>query len=76
MTKYTKGPWKVGGPYPSISICTLEETEYGMRWDPMTILWDDVKHEAPDELKANAHLIAAAPDLLQACRKLKAPDQQ
>lgn len=28
---------------------------------------NDIKYHSPDKARANAHLIAAAPDLLQAC---------
>lgn len=57
---HTKGPWRASGTYgmivtDNLSICQLE-----------------VNHNEPtftfEEYKANAKLIAAAPDLLNACK--------
>lgn len=61
-SKYTPGPWSVG------------------KWDERTAGWhidaESVSHIASalylggtDPAKANAHLIAAAPDLLAACEQ-------
>ena len=65
MTEHTPGPWVVGGPWPKISICQPEAD--GDPWNFITWMWDDWAVEAPDEVKANATLIAAAPELLEAC---------
>ncbi len=55
--KHTKGPWKVGGKTGFINQLAIEPsigTAYG----------------AGEELQANARLIAAAPDLLEALEAL------
>ena len=62
---HTPGPWVVGGPWPKISICQPEED--GDPWNFVLWVWDDLVVQAPDEVKANAALIAAAPELLEAC---------
>ena len=66
---HTPGAWVTGGPYPTVSVCTIDSDG---EWFPITILWDWNDHkrngEAPEEVKANARLIAAAPDLLAACK--------
>ena len=68
---HTPGSWEVGGPYPSVTVCNIVEVgEEGEHWEIITWLWQDIKREASDEIKANAHLIAAAPDLLEACERM------
>jgi hypothetical protein len=52
---HTPGPWK-------IQRHTLADKEFSV--GPATIAYDDVDH---DEQDANAALIAAAPELLEAC---------
>ncbi len=63
MSTYTQGPWKIltatshsrgvfGGPHDSL-IATVQSGA-GLN--------------VPTEIDANAHLIAAAPDLFDACR--------
>lgn len=54
MSAHTKGPWRVGGPTEYTNQVSIEPAigcVYG----------------AGDEVKANANLIAAAPELLTAC---------
>ena len=63
--KHTPGPWVVGGPWPAVNVCYIEEEDH---WESIVERWDYRDGEAPDEVKANAHLIAAAPELLEACR--------
>lgn len=63
--KHTKGPWEVGD---------LVENDYEPRF--VQVLGNDgVKHiakavygQTDEECATNAHLIAAAPDLLEACK--------
>jgi len=65
--KHTKGPWKVGN---------LIDYDYEPRF--VEVLGDDgikciakaVYGKTDEEAAANAHLIAAAPDLLQACKDI------
>lgn len=68
---HTPGPWKVGGEWPelvavydsrSIYIAHAETGEY-KDWVAENPLGREVG-------TANAHLIAAAPDLLQSCKEL------
>ena len=53
MSKHTPGPWSVGGP---------TEYAYQLRIDPSI----GVVYGGGEEVQANAHLIAAAPELLEA----------
>src|SRR3990167_7565144 len=68
MSKHTPGPWQAGR-------ADMATVEYGVdsKW-----IYADKKYIALasgndvdtwDEVMANAHLIAAAPELLEACKK-------
>lgn len=60
MAKHTPGPWKVWGiDSEGPHVLSLDATIVA-RLDP----W---KGKCRDEMNGNAHLIAAAPDLLDAC---------
>ena len=70
--KHTKGPWKIG----KSNIVTVKE-EYGDirkgyididsdRWGGLAICYRHEINESDAECEANAKLIAAAPDLLEA----------
>ncbi len=74
LTGYTDGPWQVdydydgGDPYGNIRIMP-ESSNYHV----ISILWQD-DAPLPDfnaEQKANAQLIAAAPDLLKEYRAIR-----
>ena len=56
---HTKGPWEVSKDGYSIHAPKRSEQLYVAQTHPFD----------PDQ-EANAHLIAAAPDLLRACKKL------
>ena len=64
-TQHTPGPWRVAGP------CLTNPASFNIRNQQGSLLfisgngWHDVPM-SPIEAKANAALIAAAPDLLQA----------
>ena len=60
---HTPGPWVVGGPYPKITVC--QPAPFDDPWTPIAEVWPSQDHEASDEVKANAHLIAAAPTMLK-----------
>ena len=67
MNKHTPGPWSVGVPGPN--GCPTIGTNYGL----MTAMIAHSRNE-PDQIEvcnANANLIAAAPDLLEALEIVK-----
>ena len=57
MSKHTPGPWRVVDSWNDYMV----ESQNGEE-----IIWQDGPHNTPTINKANARLIAAAPDLLQA----------
>jgi hypothetical protein len=60
MPQHTPGPWKIQG---TNQIVSTGDFSPGQSWDtPIAMLWSN-RAEHQD---ANAHLIAAAPDLLSA----------
>jgi hypothetical protein len=66
--KHTPGPWKVvrdGNPLSAGIVAVIEHSErfLAVEEDHFGRPWC-----APDTWEANARLIAAAPDLLEACR--------
>jgi hypothetical protein len=67
MNKYTSGPWFISSSYPSKrSVVSWIDTSDGFRWDIA-----EVAMEPGDGTKeANARLIAAAPDLLEAVQAM------
>lgn len=68
MSAHTPGPWTIYdpvSPYPGVEAVASQQT---------IVLWgygdDDcgVRGKNPKEIEANARLISAAPDLLEACQ--------
>ena len=59
-TKYTPGPWE------AISYSIFQSDEVGTKQ-----IVHNVKGGTPEECKANAHLIAAAPELLSICKDIQ-----
>jgi hypothetical protein len=60
ITKHTPGPWKVGPTNLGNEIFIQDHRDIGI-----TLVFP--RTDKPDPIKANARLIAAAPDLLAAC---------
>ena len=73
MSKHTPGPWIGAGPsfgnplprYTTEIVTELEDED-----DGSVSICRLPFHHHDDENEANAHLIAAAPDLLEACEAL------
>lgn len=67
MSTHTPGPWENHGRtvYAGKSIVSLAVAEYDAERGPQYNLADHLKSD--DEGLANARLIAAAPELLEAC---------
>ena len=57
MSKHTPGPWRVVDSWNDYMV----ESQNGEE-----IIWQDGPHQTPAIKEANARLIAAAPDLLEA----------
>jgi len=71
MTKHTPGPWKNAGPSGN------DAEAYVIEGPDRTIAWtcdtfdEDYDYSVVTEIdKANANLICAAPDLLEACEQV------
>ena len=61
-TKHTPGPWKVGRYTPNATEISILTTGGA----PVTPAWGPKFYVNSEQAKANARLIAAAPDLLEA----------
>lgn len=69
MSKHTPGPWKYGRPWSlsygcGLWLVTAESTDRGKA--NVLMQGDCQNHLSAEEAEANARLIAAAPDLLEA----------
>jgi len=62
-TKWTKGPWGIASFSKADKEISITDGFDGFCW----VDYDDVDHE---EMEANAHLIAASPDLYEALVKM------
>ncbi len=62
--KHTKGPWRIGIKHPGRVIGEARVVAYCIQPE----FEDDIKYGDWDEEKANARLVAAAPELLEACK--------
>jgi hypothetical protein len=63
MSKHTEGPWKVSYDGPSNPIVTS-----GQPFDIVCLVQNT---REPDASEPNAHLIAAAPDMLEALKAIQ-----
>ena len=67
MSKYTPGPWEIGKPL--MRFMHAEISARGYHKDQRLIIAHvDSVDGFKGNSRANAHLIAAAPDLLEACK--------
>ena len=81
--KHTPGPWRVDDDSSDFDIYVVGRPVWGAKrygvpgeWDVCTI---EILDERPDETMANARLMAAAPELLEAAKSMVArwpTDQQ
>lgn len=78
MSKHTPGPWVLDTIPTSVGICHRIGPFPPRRPDDVTVrhacLYADypsTSNPADEELEANARLIAAAPELLEACQAFK-----
>ena len=65
--KHTPGPWVVGGPWPAVNVCYIDAENH---WESIVELWKYTDGEAPAEVKANANLITASPEMFDALAPL------
>ena len=83
MSKHTPGPWKAQGEtiscatgYVAFATCnprTIDETRgEGESWYDMRVRTQGHRDQLKIEIEANARLIAAAPELLEALEMLYA----
>lgn len=78
MTKHTPGPWLFRTAPTSAGICHIVSAA---GWRGAFIYGDGIREAVDDaipraqELAANARLIAAAPELLEACKAALSDDQ-
>ena len=68
-TKHTLGPWKIDDA-TDMPLAVIKDDENGMGVCEIGLQHQPNKNDASPEQFANARLIAAAPELLEACRGL------
>lgn len=67
MTDFTPGPWFIGeAKRSSVTMGQTVIQDTNKRWIALTHIFG-----RQEEAEANAHLIAAAPDLLNACKAMQ-----
>jgi len=66
MGKHTPGPWKIDGDR---FVYSLYPDNYANRFQ-CSVSTQSANQASPDELKANARLISAAPTMLEALKEL------
>jgi hypothetical protein len=67
--KHTRGPWQVLPPEEGVGYLRVRGTHFGLRYKIANV-HDEKPSCLPDgEAQANAELIAAAPELLEALEK-------
>lgn len=79
MSKYTPGPWTVASNYPNAktAICHSSPLQkLASAHSDVQITGAGTQVISPEEAEANAYLIAAAPELLDACKAAEAELEQ
>lgn len=75
MSKHTPGPWKIDGPKAMNIQCNIHRVINDDRFPAAFVpAWDQPapgEEDGTEEARANARLIAAAPDLLEALKALR-----
>ena len=69
MSGHTPGPWSLGDE--NDACCSVDTGRSSISLDRMDVLGRTADVISRDEMLANARLIAAAPDLLDALRTLR-----
>lgn len=69
MTKHTPGPWRIGktSGWSGTEVKAIASVAWCAKASSYSSSWGESQEISADEALANAHLIAAAPDLLAAC---------
>lgn len=70
-THHTPGPWTVNGPWHIQADTTLEEFQAGGSRPKVVAHIVQGHNITPEQRKANATLIAAAPELLEALEQVE-----
>lgn len=75
MAKHTPGPWMVGGIYPKgeedrRAITADDGTKYHRRRTVARVVTPTGYADTHPEIEANAHLIAATPEMYEALKSL------
>ena len=68
-TKFTKGEWKLIAENKNSSICSTSSGHFHIETDD-THKFISIQNEHKEESEANAHLIAAAPDMYKMIESL------
>lgn len=66
MGKHTPGPWQLKPEESDVGYVRIRGTRLGERYKIANVLHSSAEYLDIQETKANARLIAAAPDLLEA----------
>lgn len=76
MSKHTSGPWHCGLGYDNHYKSSAVGGPSKFLSEPICIIpHDDIAVPGVEEMKANARLIVAAPDLLEACKMASVDDE-
>ncbi len=81
--RHTLGPWTVLLPEEEVPYLRIRGTRLGRRYKVANVLhpkycqrWEELQKREDEETEANARLVAAAPELLEACEAMLAWDDR